>query len=42
LELVSAARKVVEYRLTPTGEALRPVFDALVAWERALPVNGVT
>ena len=36
LELVSEPPKVVEYRLAPLGEALRPAFDALVAWERAV------
>lgn len=35
-ELVSDAPKVVEYRLTPMSEALRPAFDALVAWEQAV------
>lgn len=33
LELISEPPKVVEYRLAGLGEALRPVFDALVAWE---------
>jgi DNA-binding HxlR family transcriptional regulator len=36
LELVSEPPKVVEYRLAPLGEALRPAFDALVAWERSV------
>ena len=36
VELVSDAPKVVEYRLTPMGEALRPAFDALVAWEQTV------
>lgn len=33
LELISEPPKVVEYRLARLGEALRPAFDALVAWE---------
>jgi hypothetical protein len=37
----SVRRRWSNTALEPTGEALRPVFDALVAWERALPVNGL-
>lgn len=36
LELVSAPPKVVEYRLAPLGDALRPALDALVTWERTV------
>lgn len=27
----------VEYALTPTGQSLAPVFDALIAWDHAHP-----
>jgi DNA-binding HxlR family transcriptional regulator len=35
-ELVSTAPKVVEYRLAPLGDLLRPAFAALADWEAAV------
>lgn len=31
-ELVATPPKVVEYRLTPLGDAARPLLEAMVAW----------
>lgn len=36
LELESEPPKVVEYSLAPRGDALRPAFDALIAWEQMM------
>jgi DNA-binding HxlR family transcriptional regulator len=40
-EIVSTPPKTVEYRLSPLGESIRPVLEALANWERNVRTKDV-